>query len=88
MSRHACKMSKAVLLLTVTDLISIVHRISAHSDLLNAGNPQLSKLKLLSLKAVNAPQLANIFRSDPQEEKTANRNWDCSAALTPTACPH
>lgn len=45
-------------------------------------------LKLSSLKALNTQELANIFRSDPQEEKTANRNWDCSASLTPTACPH
>ena len=45
-------------------------------------------IKPLSLKALNTHELAYIFRSDPQEEKTANRNWDYSVSLTPTACPH
>lgn len=45
-------------------------------------------IKTLSLKGLNTQELAYIFRSDPQEEKTANRNWDYSVSLTPTACPH
>lgn len=37
-------------------------------------------IKTLSLKALNDQELAYIFRSDPWEEKTANRNWDYSVS--------
>lgn len=38
-------------------------------------------VKSCSLKAINTPESACIFRSDPQELNRANRNWDYSVPL-------
>lgn len=70
---------------TAIDAQSIIHRNSYSTPLQCC---KITNSKTLFLKTFITQEPVYIFRCDPREKKTANRNRNYSVSLTPTACPH